>query len=164
MNASEKERILSEARATCERVDRIIPRNETAQQSPPPVDRLDAWRAATRKQEAAFNASRAAMQAEADAARAAADAEAWKSWIGDEIAVAVRQVASGIGEVLREELDRIGEQLSQRDAVIRKHETVLAQQAAAIAKLELRIVQNEVERDRSRTIDIPNMQLRSRVN
>jgi hypothetical protein len=159
----EQRRCIEEARATVARIDRLTPRDETAQQEPS-INRLDQWRSDVRRQEAEFNASRAARKADADAARAAEDADAWRSWVGSEITIAVRQVASGIGEVLRDELDRIGEQLAQRDAAISKLERELAQQAVTIARLELRVIQGEVDHDRSKVLDLPAWPQRKSVN
>jgi hypothetical protein len=157
----EQRRLIREARETVERVSRITPRDETAQQEPS-INKLDQWRADVRRQEAAFNASRAARQAAEDVERD--DGAAWRDWVGCEISNAVRGIGAGLGEILSEKLNEIGAALDQRDKRIDKLEHELSRQAVTVARLEVRLCQALVDGDRTKVLDLPAWPQRAKAN
>jgi hypothetical protein len=143
----QRRRIIREARETVERVSRIIPRDETAQQEPS-INKLDQWRRGVEAQEAQFAATRAARKASEDRARD--DGAAWTQWVADQIAAATLHCARTLAETLRDELDA-------RDATINKMRGEMHRLEAEHLKLLTRVIKNEIDTDdRATAIDMPN--------
>jgi septal ring factor EnvC (AmiA/AmiB activator) len=158
-------RALADARATVDRVSRLIPRNETTQQEPS-INRLDQWRAGVEQQERAFAASRAKRQKAEQDERSNTDE--WTKWVGDQIAAAVLHCTRTLAETLRDELDardttisklhaQLHRLIGERDMRIDKLEREIAQLAVQHSKLEVRLLQALADSDHARTIDLPNM-------
>jgi hypothetical protein len=156
MNRAQIEAQLAEARETCARVGRIIPRDETDQQSPPSVNQLDQWRADVRKQEAEFAMARAQRQRAEDDERN--NTSEWEKWVDARVEIAVLHATKVLAEAMRDEIDQRDKNLSAMSAHIHRLE-------ATIAKLEVRVIKGEIHNDdRSRVIDVPNMGLRKGLN
>jgi hypothetical protein len=71
-------------------------------------------------------------------------------------------------EALREtftiERGAYADALKEPDRQIAKLECELAKQAAQVAKLEMRLIQSEIERDRSKVLDLPALPKRQELN
>jgi hypothetical protein len=154
MNETERMRILAEARAALERTAHI----NAAEGSEYVVDedRLEAWRRGRPQHEPK------SKREHLDTARTD-----WSSIVDQRIAAMRDFLVTVVGEALREsfslERGAYSDALKQRDTAISTLECALAKQAALIAKIELRVIENEIadhERKRSvddgnRTIDLP---------
>jgi hypothetical protein len=80
--------------------------------------------------------------------RSAAATAQWQEWVGGEIREAMRQVAIGIAEEVREALDQIDAAIHARDDLVKRLDLELVKAQAQIAKLELRLAEDAVARDR----------------
>jgi hypothetical protein len=136
----EAHRILDEARDNCERLADLKPR---ARPLPERGDRNTRW-----QREA--EAERAAQQSLTDAEREAAATSVWQQWIIGQIRNAMTTAATGIAEAIKEKFDQIDEGIAARDRKLDKMEADLARAQAEIAKLQVRVLQGETDRDRDR--------------
>jgi hypothetical protein len=139
--ASERDRIMRTAHAALDRLRDLQPSEPP---DPAASDRLEQWRRGIPKPEPAPR-KRGLDTAPVDwDARIAAAVSREHELLMDVLAQAFR-------ETFRVERDAISAALSARDAKIALLETELAKQAAQTARLEVRVISNEIERDRDRS-------------
>jgi hypothetical protein len=151
MNDDTKRVILQDAYATLDRLGSVRPREPTVEDEDP----IARWRKGVEQQEREFAAARAKRKAEADAENDIT--AAWQAWVGNEIRNAVRQIGQGLGEILSDELNKIGEALDKKDQRISQLECDLLRTQAQLERLNARVIQGEVERSREqdKVIDLP---------
>jgi hypothetical protein len=149
MNDEQRYRILQEARATVDRLNGMRPRDPAATIEEDPIAK---WRRGVEQQEAEFAATRAKRKAEADAERDAT--VAWQDWVAQKIRDAVKGIGTGLGEILRDKLIQISDELDKRDTRIQQLECDLLRTKADFEQLRLRVIKNEID-EHDKVIDLP---------
>jgi hypothetical protein len=164
MDDRTKQRVLDEAQENVERLAHVSARQPAAGDSNESPDPIAKWRKGVEAQEREFASARAKRQADADAGRDAA--VAWQNWVGREIADAVKGIGKGLGEVLSDKLVQISRAFDERDERISKLECELLRLQVELAKLDVRFIQSQVERDREsgKVLDLPLVKRQERIN
>ena len=151
----EQRRLIREARETCERVGRLTSRDKTNHDS----NRTEpgSWRRHVATEEP--------KRRERGLDTAPID---WSTEIEHRVASMKTFVMDVIAQALTAsfEIERsaVVDELRKRDAAISKLECEIARQGATIARLEARIIQGEVDHDRSKVLDLPAWPQRKSVN
>jgi hypothetical protein len=159
MNADTKRVILENAAATLDRLSDIKPRAVPVAQD---EDALTKWRRGVEQQEKEFAAARAKRKAIADAEQD--NAVAWQNWVGQQIRDAVKGVGKGLGEILSDKLVQIGEAFDKRDQRISQLECELYKTQAALERLNLRVIKNEIGEQQDKVIDLPTLPRKQEFN
>jgi hypothetical protein len=142
MTEAERREILDQARETCDRLGDFRPRELSVERERARVERAAPEPKPKREPELT------------EYERARARAEEWQAWVTNlvhtEIGAAVRAVTVGIAEATREALDRVEEEIATRDRKIEKLEVEITKARAELARLEVRVIELDHERDRER--------------
>ena len=84
----------------------------------------------------------------------------WQAWVGDEIRNAVKQIGTGLGEILAAKLVQVSEQLDKRDQQISKLECALYRTQADLEQLRVRVIKGEIG-EQDKIIDLPPLPKRT---
>jgi hypothetical protein len=153
VNDAEKQRILSEARAT---VARLSQKAETVVRREVHTDRTERLRVAMEQQEKQFAQARAEREREENDKRSNSDE--WATWVSNQIAASTLHCTRVLAETLRDELD-------VRDATISKLQAHAHRLEAELCKLTARVIRAEIGNDdahASKVLDLPNPLTRRR--
>jgi hypothetical protein len=156
--------IIDDARATLDRLNAappIEPRPRAFEREEDPVAK---YRREAEEQEARFAAARAKRKTAEDAERDGATRREWQSWIEAQLHEAMKATGIAIAEAVRERFDEVDDALAKRDQRIEKLELELVRAQADIAKLNARVVQGEVDRDRERRSSLDVMRPPGQLN
>jgi hypothetical protein len=177
MNDIERMRLLDEARATVERTahigepsseDRDLAGNPARSPKRDHDDRIATWRRGVEKQEAEFAAARAVRATSrplTDSERAAANAESWDRWFEAKLAPLSAAVGIAVGQLMAEQTAGFNEAIEKRDQRIGRLEVSLVRAEAVIARMEARLLEAEIARDREREQrELPPASALRRVN
>jgi hypothetical protein len=156
------QRIIDEARATLDRLNAMPPSEPRTRVVEREEDPLARYKREAEEQEARFAAARAQRKAEEAAERDGAARREWQRWIGEQLHEAMKATGIAIAEVVRERFDEVDDALAKRDQKIERLEVELLKAQAEIAKLNARVVQGEVDRDRERRSSLDLSALPSR--
>jgi hypothetical protein len=149
MDEQERQKIIAESR---ELLDRPFQPHQPIEASRPQFGRsIEQWRAEVEQQERKFARARAQRRSQTDAEREREATSFWQNWVGGRIREAMTTVARAIAEEVNSHFEDLSSALARRDQKIEKLEVELARMAATVGKLEVKVLQAEVDADRRRS-------------